>query len=122
MVGVTSVTAIVFFLANRHHSELSPEELAAAAHTADAGFLTLSGNLVDLVHQGLLAYSQEECDDSAEDPAPIDDVSPEHLTLREREVLEIVPSAARSGFFRDGTTYEHNLVTEQAGHHAGKHA
>src|SRR5271157_1318544 len=33
-------------------------ELAAAAHSAAAGFLTLSGDRVDLVRQGLLAHSR----------------------------------------------------------------
>ena len=37
-------------------------ELAAAAHSAAAGLLTLSGDLADLVRQGLLAHSREEAD------------------------------------------------------------
>jgi two-component system, NarL family, response regulator YdfI len=65
-------------------------ELAAAAHSAAAGLLTLSGDLADLVRQGLLAHSREEVDDSVGGPAPIADDSPEHLTLREREVLEMM--------------------------------
>jgi DNA-binding NarL/FixJ family response regulator len=64
-------------------------ELAAAAHSAAAGLLTLSGDLADLVRRGLLAHSGEEAD-SAGPPAPIADGSPEHLTLREREVLEMM--------------------------------
>jgi NarL family two-component system response regulator YdfI len=64
-------------------------ELAAAAHSAAAGLLTLSGDLADLVRQGLLAHSRQEADDSG-GPAPITDDSPEHLTLREREVLEMI--------------------------------
>ena len=68
-------------------------ELAAAAHSAAAGLLTLSGDLADLVRQGLLAHSREEADDSDNSvggPVPIADASPEHLTLREREVLEMM--------------------------------
>jgi NarL family two-component system response regulator YdfI len=65
-------------------------ELAAAAHSAAAGLLTLSGDLADLVRQGLLAHSHEEADDSVADAAPVADASPEHLTLREREVLEMM--------------------------------
>ena len=65
-------------------------ELAAAAHSAAAGLLTLSGDLADLVRQGLLAHSHEEADDSVEDAAPVADASVEHLTLREREVLEMM--------------------------------
>ena len=65
-------------------------ELAAAAHSAAAGLLTLSGDLADLVRQGLLTHSHEEADQSVEDAAPVADASPEHLTLREREVLEMM--------------------------------
>jgi len=65
-------------------------ELAAAAHSAAAGLLTLSGDLADLVRQDLLAHSREEAGDSVGGPAPPADVSPEHLTLREREVLEMM--------------------------------
>ena len=65
-------------------------ELAAAAHSAAAGLLTLSGGLADLVRQGLLAHSHEEADNSVEDAAPVADASPEHLPLREREVLEMM--------------------------------
>ena len=48
------------------------------------------GDLADLVRQGLLTHSHEEADQSVEDAAPIADASPEHLTLREREVLEMM--------------------------------
>jgi two-component system, NarL family, response regulator YdfI len=65
-------------------------ELAAAAHSAASGLLTLSGDLADLVRQGLLAHSREEAGDSVGGAAPIADASPEHLTLREREVLEMM--------------------------------
>ncbi|MGB8769987.1 MAG: response regulator transcription factor [Candidatus Korobacteraceae bacterium] len=64
-------------------------ELAAAAHSAAAGLLTLSGDLADLVRQAVLAHSREEADDSGV-PASVADDSPEHLTLREREVLEMI--------------------------------
>ena len=64
--------------------------MAAAAHSAAAGLLTLSGDLADVVRRGLLAHSREEADASVEDPAPIADAAPEHLTLREREVLEMM--------------------------------
>ena len=70
--------------------EATGAELAAAAHSAAAGLLTLSADLADLVRQGLLAHSHEEADDSVEDAAPVADASPEHLTLREREVLEMM--------------------------------
>jgi NarL family two-component system response regulator YdfI len=65
-------------------------ELAAAAHSAAAGLLTLSDDLADLVRQGLLAHSRDEAEDSVGGTAPIADASPEHLTLREREVLEMM--------------------------------
>jgi two-component system, NarL family, response regulator YdfI len=65
-------------------------ELAAASHSAAAGLLTLSSDLADLVRQGLLAHSREEADDSVGGSARIADASPEHLTLREREVLEMM--------------------------------
>ena len=65
-------------------------ELAAAAQSAAAGLLTLSGDLADVVRQGLLAHSHEEAEDSVGGAAPIADASPEHLTLREREVLEMM--------------------------------
>lgn len=65
-------------------------ELAAAAHSAAAGLITLSGDLADLVRQGLLAHSREEADESGGRPDLIADASPEHLTLREREVLEMM--------------------------------
>jgi two-component system, NarL family, response regulator YdfI len=65
-------------------------ELAATAHGAAAGLLSLSGDLADLVRRSLLAHSREEADESGGRPDPIADASPEHLTLREREVLEMM--------------------------------
>ncbi len=65
-------------------------ELAAAAHSAAAGLLTLSGDLADLVRQGLLPHSRDEAEDSVGGAAAIADASQEHLTLREREVLEMM--------------------------------
>ena len=65
-------------------------ELAAAAHSAAAGLLTLSGDLADFVRHSLLAHSPDEADDPVGAPAPLVDGSPEHLTLREREVLEMM--------------------------------
>ena len=65
-------------------------ELAAAAHSAAAGLLTLSADLADLVRQSLLAHPRDEAEDSVGGSAPISDASPEHLTLREREVLEML--------------------------------
>jgi DNA-binding NarL/FixJ family response regulator len=65
-------------------------ELAAAGYSAAAGLITLSADLADLVRRSLLAHSREEADDSVEGTAPIADPSPEHLTLREREVLEMM--------------------------------
>jgi NarL family two-component system response regulator YdfI len=65
-------------------------ELAAAAQSAAAGLLTLSGDLADVVRQGLLAHSRDEAEDSVGGTAPSADASPEHLTQREREVLEMM--------------------------------
>lgn len=65
-------------------------ELAAAAHSAAAGLLTLSGDLADLLRQSLLAHAREEAEESEGRPDPNADASPEHLTLREREVLEMM--------------------------------
>ena len=65
-------------------------ELAAAAHGAVAGLLSLSADLADLVRRSLLAHSADEADDSVGAPASLVDGSPEHLTLREREVLEMM--------------------------------
>jgi len=62
------------------------DELAAATHSAVAGLLSLSGDLADLVSQGLRLSSQDEADDSAMTA----DGSPEHLTARERQVLEMM--------------------------------
>ena len=65
-------------------------ELAAAAASAASGLLTLSGDLADLVRQGLLAHTLEDADNYAGDLAHIADDLPEHLTVREREVLEMM--------------------------------
>ena len=65
-------------------------ELAATAASAASGLLTLSGDLADVVRQGLLTHSPEDADVYAGDLAPIADDFPEHLTLREREVLEMM--------------------------------
>jgi NarL family two-component system response regulator YdfI len=65
-------------------------ELAAAAHSAAAGLLTLSDDLADLVRQSLLAHARQEAGESERRPDPNADASPEHLTLREREVLEMM--------------------------------
>jgi DNA-binding NarL/FixJ family response regulator len=70
--------------------DVTGAELAAAARSAAAGLLTLSGDLAGVVRQGLLAHSQAELDDSVKKPAPIADRSHEHLTPREREVLEMM--------------------------------
>ena len=65
-------------------------ELAAAAHSAAAGLLTLSGDLADLLRQSLLAHAREEAEESEGRPDSNPDASPEHLTLREGEVLEMM--------------------------------
>ena len=65
-------------------------ELAAAAHGAVAGLLTISGDLAALLRQSLLGHSGEGADESERGPAPIADASPEHITLREQEVLEMM--------------------------------
>ena len=70
--------------------DVTGAELAATATSAAAGLLTLSSDLADLVRQGLLAHSSEEADSYAPDLAHVLDDFPEHLTLREREVLEMM--------------------------------
>lgn len=65
-------------------------ELAAAAHGAAAGLLVVSGDLVDFVSESLHAHIQEEGGSSRLKGASLPDGSPEHLTLREREVLEMM--------------------------------
>ena len=65
-------------------------ELTAAAHSAEVGLLTLSDDLADFVRQSLLAHVREEADESEGRSDPNADASPEHLTLREREVLEMM--------------------------------
>ncbi len=63
-------------------------ELAAAAHSAAAGLFVLSADLAEIVRQGLRAHA-DEAEDSDEPIAATDGV-PEHLTLRERQVLEML--------------------------------
>ena len=70
--------------------DVTGAELAATAASAASGLLTLSGDLADVVRQGLLTHSPEDADVYAGDLAPIADDFPEHLTLREREVLEMM--------------------------------
>ncbi len=70
--------------------DVTAAEIAAAAASASSGLLTLSSDLADVVRQGLLAYSQDEGDTSPENHVSIIYGSPEHLTLREREVLEMM--------------------------------
>ena len=70
--------------------DVTGAELAATAASVVSGLLTLSSDLADLVRQGLLAHSPEDADGYAGDLAHIADGSPEHLTLREREVLEMM--------------------------------
>jgi two-component system, NarL family, response regulator YdfI len=70
--------------------DVTAAEIAAAATSAASGLLTLSSDLADLVRQGLLAHSQDEAAPSPENHIPIMYGPPEHLTLREREVLEMM--------------------------------
>jgi DNA-binding NarL/FixJ family response regulator len=70
--------------------EVSAAELVAAVQSTAVGLLTLSVDLADLACQGLLAHLREESDDSAGDHTPMADGSPERLTQREREVLEMM--------------------------------
>ena len=70
--------------------DVTGAELAATATSAASGLLTLSGDLADFVRQGLLAHSSEDADSYALDSAHVLDDFPEHLTLREREVLEMM--------------------------------
>jgi DNA-binding NarL/FixJ family response regulator len=68
--------------------DVTGAELATAAASAASGLLTLSSDLADLVRRGLLAHSPADSD--AGDLGHIADDFPEHLTLREREVLEMM--------------------------------
>lgn len=70
--------------------DITGAELATAAASAASGLLTLSSDLAGLVRQGLLAHPPEDADSYAGDLAHVADDLPEHLTLREREVLEMM--------------------------------
>lgn len=70
--------------------DVTGAELAAAVASAAAGLLALSSDLADLVREDLLLHSAGEAENSTPDPAPIEGGSLEHLTLREREVLEMM--------------------------------
>ena len=70
--------------------DVTGTQLATATASAASGLLTLSGDLADLVRQGLLAHFPEDADRYAPDLAYLADDFPEHLTLREREVLEMM--------------------------------
>jgi DNA-binding NarL/FixJ family response regulator len=62
----------------------SGQELAAALHAAAAGLLTLSSDLAAIAQQGLNEHSQDGMEAAESNPLP------EHLTQREREVLEMM--------------------------------
>lgn len=64
----------------------SADELSAAIHAAAAGLLTISSELADLVRQALRSDTDEARDASVAEDAD----APEHLTGREREVLEMM--------------------------------
>jgi DNA-binding NarL/FixJ family response regulator len=64
-------------------------ELAAACASTACGLLTLSRDLADFVRHELAAISQEDPDDSPDGSSGSTGL-PEHLTLREREVLEMM--------------------------------
>jgi len=70
--------------------EASGEELATAAATATAGLFTVSRDLADLIRHGLAAISQQDANDFPLDQASSTDEFLEPLTLREREVLEMM--------------------------------
>lgn len=70
--------------------EASGEELATAAASAAAGLFTFSGELAELVRNGLAAMSQQYLDDYALDETSGASDFLEPLTLREREVLEMM--------------------------------
>ncbi len=70
--------------------DASGVELDAAAHSAVAGLIALSADLADLVRQGLTAQFEEEADPSAGEPTSMQDGFHETLTLRERQVLEMM--------------------------------
>lgn len=70
--------------------DVTGAELAAAVASAAAGLLALSSDLADLVRQDLLAHSTVDAENFTPDLAPMEGGSPEHLTLREREVLEMM--------------------------------
>jgi len=70
--------------------DVTGAELAAAVASAAAGLLALSSDLADLVRQDLLVHSTVGAENFTPDLAPMEGGSPEHLTLREREVLEMM--------------------------------
>ena len=65
-------------------------ELAAAVASAAAGLIALSSDLAELVRRGLRAESYEQQDNDTVGPVVGEDGYPEHLTKREREVLEMM--------------------------------
>ena len=70
--------------------DITGAALAAAAASAVSGLLTLSSDLADLARQGLSVHSDESPDNSATGLESFRDGFPEHLTPREREVLEMM--------------------------------
>jgi DNA-binding NarL/FixJ family response regulator len=80
--------------------DVTGAELATAAASAASGLLMLSGDFADLVRQGLLVHSPEDADSYAGDLAHIADNFPEHLTQREREVLEMMSEGLCGAFER----------------------
>ena len=65
-------------------------QLAGAISSAVSGLITLSSDLAELVRQGLVAEFKDEQGSDAVGAIPGDDGNPEHLTRREREVLEMM--------------------------------
>ena len=65
-------------------------QLAAAISSAVSGLITLSSDLAELMRQGLVVEFKDQQDSDAVGAIPGDDGNPEHLTRREREVLEMM--------------------------------
>jgi DNA-binding NarL/FixJ family response regulator len=84
--------------------DVTGAELATVAASTASGLLMLSSDLADLVRQGLLAHSPEDADGYPGDLAHIADDFPEHLTPREREVLEMMSGASPTKRSRPNST------------------
>ena len=80
---VRSIQAVAAGVRGMLAANPTPAELVAAIHGAAAGLLTMSAELTEALLSGGL--SSEATGDQFEEPD-----APEHLTVREREVLEMM--------------------------------